>query len=592
MNSVSTNSVSTTGAALPHFSASASSASSTPSGTAGAASAALPVAPTVSARVAEALAAHISDVFGLMGNGNAYFIDALSGTGAEFTAVRHETAAVAAADAYYRASGRIAAGTATYGAGFTNTATALAEAAQARIPLVLVVGEAPTTGLRPWDIEQSSFAAALGVPTIVVTAADATRQTIHAIERAMARRSPVVLAIPYDLAAAPSTERANDAAPAIRAPHPVRPDHIDTDAAAAAIAAAKRPLLLAGRGAWASGAAEALGRLADLSGAVTASTALGRGMFHRSEFDLGVTGGFGQEAAMHLVGTADVVLVVGASLNQFTMQFGALITAGTTVIRIDDEERSHPIVTQFVHGDARLAVEAIADRIERLQSAPSGWRESVVGLRDGSLHVRPTGEAELPDGLLDPRLIATRLAALLPEDRVVVSDGGHFIGWANMYWPIASPNRMVMVGTAFQTIGLGFPSAVGAARALPESTLVVTTGDGGGLMALADLDSVVRTAHRAIVVVWNDAAYGAEVHLYGRLGLGQGPMQIEQADFAALGRALGARGSVIRTLADLGEFEQWLADAGTGTFVLDCRVSPSIVAPYQEEIYAFNTRAH
>lgn len=589
MNSVSTNTVSTTGAAVPRFSASASSASDAPSGGRSATPVAL-AAPTVSAKVAEAIASHISDVFGLMGNGNAYFIDALGATTAAFTAVRHETAAVAAADAYYRAGGSIAAGTVTYGAGFTNTATALAEAAQARIPLVLVVGGAPTTGLRPWDIEQSSFAASLGVTTIVVTAADATRQTIHAIERALARRSPVVLAIPYDLAAAPSTERAGDTAPLVLAPHPVRPDHIDTDAAAAAIAAAERPLLLAGRGAWTAGAGEALGRLADLSGAVTASTALGRGIFPRTEFDLGVTGGFGQEAAMHLVGTADVVLVVGASLNQFTMQFGALIPAGSTVIRIDDEERNHPIVTHFVHGDARLAVEAIADRVERLRSRPSGWRESVAGLRDGSLRARPTGEAELPDGQLDPRLIATRLAALLPEDRVVVSDGGHFIGWANMYWPVASPNRMVMVGTAFQTIGLGFPSAVGAARALPDATLVVTTGDGGGLMALADLDSVIRTAHRAIIVVWNDAAYGAEVHVYGRLGLGQGPMQIEQADFAALGRALGARGSVIRTLADLADFEQWLADAGTGTFVLDCRVSPSVVAPFQEEIYEVNAR--
>ncbi|MET1019102.1 MAG: thiamine pyrophosphate-binding protein [Microterricola sp.] len=591
MNALSTNPVSTTGATAPHFSASASSASSSTSGARSAPSAAV-AAPTVSARVAGAIASHISDVFGLMGNGNAYFIDALSATSTAFTAVRHETAAVAAADAYYRAGGRIAAGTVTYGAGFTNTATALAEAAQARIPLVLVVGEAPTTGLRPWDIEQSSFAASLGVPTIVVNAADATRQTIHAIERALARRSPVVLAIPYDLAAAPSTEHSGDATPVVRAPHPVRPDPIDTDAAAAAIAAAQRPLLLAGRGAWAAGAGEALGRLAELSGAVTASTALGRGIFPRAEFDLGVTGGFGQEAAMRLVGTADVVLVVGASLNQFTMQFGALIPAGTTVIRIDDEERSHPIVTHFVHGDARLAVEAIADRIERLQSKPSGWRESVAGLRDGSLRARPTGEVALPDGQLDPRLIATRLAALLPEDRVVVSDGGHFIGWANMYWPIASPNRMVMVGTAFQSIGLGFPSAVGAARALPEATLVVTTGDGGGLMALADLDSVIRTAHRAVIVVWNDAAYGAEVHVYGRLGLGQGPMQIEQADFAALGRALGARGSVIHSLADLAEFEQWLADAGTGTFVLDCRVSPSVVAPFQDEIYEVNARKH
>lgn len=546
---------------------------------------------SVSARIAEALATHVSEVFGVMGNGNAYFVDALTRTTARYTAVRHETATVAAADAYFRASGRIAAATTTYGAGFTNAATSLAEAAQARIPLVLVVGDAPGDGLRPWDIEQTSFAASLGVPTIVVSAADAAHQTVRAIERALARRSPVVLAIPYDLAAAPSTEAPlSEAESELQIPPLVRPDFVDTDAAAATLAAAQRPIILAGRGAWLAAAGPALSRLADLTGAVTASTALARGIFTRSQFDLGVTGGFGQHEAMELFGTADVVLVVGAGLNQFTLQFGSLIKPGTTVIRIDDEERSHPLVTQFVRGDARLAVDAIADRIEQLRVTPSGWRESVTGLADGTLSKRASGETTLPDGLLDPRLVAERLATLLPKNRVVVSDGGHFLGWANMYWPIAAPNRMLMVGTAFQSIGLGFPSAIGAARALPDSTLVVTTGDGGGLMALADLDSVIRTAKRAVIVVWNDAVYGAEVHVYGRLGLEQEPMRIEQADFAALGRALGAHGSVIRSLDDFAEFEYWLADAASGTFVLDCRVSPTVVAPYQEEIYEVNAR--
>ena len=103
--------------------------------------------PSVSAHVALTLAQHVDAVFGLMGNGNAYFLDALERqTDADFTAVRHEQGAVVAADAYFRASGRIAAGTATYGAGFTNTLTALAESVQARVPLVLVVGDEPTSG--------------------------------------------------------------------------------------------------------------------------------------------------------------------------------------------------------------------------------------------------------------------------------------------------------------------------------------------------------------------------------------------------------------------------------------------------------------
>ena len=107
---------------------------------------------------------------------------------------------------------------------------------------------------------------------------------------------------------------------------------------------------------------------------------------------------------------------------------------------------------------------------------------------------RPHPTSIAPDGRLDPRSVAARLAELLPHDRVVVSDGGHFIGWANTYWPVAAPDRMLMVGTAFQSIGLGFPSVPGAAAAKPDATIVLTTGDGGGLMALADLESAVRSA--------------------------------------------------------------------------------------------------
>ena len=110
----------------------------------------------VSAHVAAVLADHVTEVFGVMGNGNAYFLDALTGTRAEFTAVRHEAGGVAAADAYYRACGRLAAATTTYGPGFSNALTPLAEAVQARIPLVLITGAAPTTGPRPWDVDQSA----------------------------------------------------------------------------------------------------------------------------------------------------------------------------------------------------------------------------------------------------------------------------------------------------------------------------------------------------------------------------------------------------------------------------------------------------
>ena len=544
--------------------------------------------PTVSAQVARALAAHVTDVFGLMGNGNAHLLDAFSSTeDVRFTAVRHEVAAVAAADAYFRACGRVAVATTTYGAGFTNTITALAEAAQARVPLVLVVGDQPTTGARPWDVDQVAIAGAVDVPTFTVGRSDAPTVTIKALQHALDERIPVVLAIPYDVAA-----REGDSIEDVPALRPVRRATTDREAAVAAAAelgAARRPFLLAGRGAVLAGAGAVLGELAQALGAVTGTSATARSLFPDERHDVGVTGGWGQDEAMALVQEADVVLVVGAGLNQFTTRFGHLFGADARVIQIDEaEQATHPAVTRFVHGDAADAVRTVLDALPSHGSASPQWQAAAAALTERGLHRRDPGAGVAPDGRLDPRSVATRLAELLPDDRVVVTDGGHFIGWSNTYWPVAAPRRAVMVGTAYQTIGLGTASAVGAARACPDSFLVLSTGDGGGLMALADLESVVREVQRGLVVVWNDAAYNAEVSLYGRQGLALGPMLIPEVDFAAIGRALGAEATVARTLQDLDELAVWLDSGREGVFVLDCRISVTVVAPYQEEIIAVN----
>jgi thiamine pyrophosphate-dependent acetolactate synthase large subunit-like protein len=105
-----------------------------------------------------------------MGNGNAYLLDALLHTPVDYVAVRHEVGAVVAADAYFRTSGRIAVATATYGPGFTNTLTGLAEAVQAQTPLLLIVGDQPTSGPRPWDVDQIRIADGLAAPTYTVAA--------------------------------------------------------------------------------------------------------------------------------------------------------------------------------------------------------------------------------------------------------------------------------------------------------------------------------------------------------------------------------------------------------------------------------------
>ena len=546
-----------------------------------------------SAHVAHTLAHHIDEVFGLMGNGNAYFLDALlTSTSATYTAVRHEAGAVVAADAHFRTSGRIAAATTTYGAGFTNTLTALAEAAQARVPLVLVVGDEPTSGPRPWDVDQIAMASAVGVRTYTVGRVDAAAATVTAIEHALTYRVPVVLAIPYDVATLDIGDIPEVPGPG--RPTPLSPAsefaQVSLDRLASELAEAKRPLLLAGRGAWLAGAEEELGALAEATGALTATTALGRNVFPDAESDLGVAGGFGAPEAMDRIREADVAIVFGASLNQFTMRFGELFHPSTSVWQIDTDDRAtNARVGGFVRADVRLAAGELLGRMEASGEPVSGWRESVDTTADRAYEV---GTEFAEDGRLDPRAAAARLGELLPEDRVVVSDGGHFIAWANMFWEPSAPDRLAMVGTAFQSIGLGWHSVAGAARANQDSTIVLTTGDGGGAMALSDLDTAVRSAGgRGMAVVFNDAAYGAEVNLYGLKGLDKSPMLIDEIDFAALASAAGGHGVAVRSLADLEVVNEWkAAPVNERRFLLlDLRISGTVIAPYQEEVIRVNS---
>lgn len=534
---------------------------------------------TVSGRVAQVLSSYVSDVFGVMGNGNVYFLDAAEKQGLRFTPVRHEGAAIAAADAYYRASGRLAAGTTTYGPGYTNALTALAEAVQAQIPVVLVSGDAPTSGARPWDVDQAAIAAGLGAATFTVTRDSAGAVTRQAVEYALTKRTAVVLAIPYDLAA---LEAADEELPAPFAPE-VR-DDVDGGLAHVArlLAGARRPLILAGRGAHLAGAAPELRELADRLGALTAGTALALNLLNGEGY-LGVAGGFGTDTAAGLMGEADVVLVAGASLSPFTMRFGHLLSPDATVIQIDTAlEPTHSRVDLFVNADVKSAAARLLSILEGA-AADDFWRaEARRRLASGPGH--DPGSDETPDGRLDPRALATALDAVLPERRTVVQDGGHFIGWAPMYWNIPRPQDLVMVGTAYQTIGLGLASAVGAARAVEDGrTLVLASGDGGFLMGLADLESLIAAASSTIVVIYNDAAYGAEIHQYGSQGLTEKPMLIPEVDFSGVARALGAESAVIRSLADLSALQEWIDAGANGTFVADCRITSSVRAPWLTE---------
>lgn len=160
----------------------------------------------------------------------------------------------------------------------------------------------------------------------------------------------------------------------------------------------------------------------------------------------------------------------------------------------------------------RIRAEWNSSRADSQRETP---QFSDVGAGEFSM---PASEATLPEApgkRGDPQQIAIAIGKILPREITVVSDGGHFIGWPAMYWEVPDPSAFMQLGTAYKCIGLGTGGAVGAATARPDRTTVLVTGDGGLQMSLADLVTFAGVPGRKIVVVFNDAGYGAELHQFG-----------------------------------------------------------------------------
>jgi acetolactate synthase-1/2/3 large subunit len=521
----------------------------------------------------------VRQAFGVVGNGNVLPVARMLRRGIRYVAARHEGGAIAMADAYYRVTGAVAVCSTTYGPGYTNIATGLTEAVKHRCGILVVVGDRPTTGRRRIDIDQSGLADALGASVIRIDdPAEVYRHTVAALDQARTGQRPVVLALPHDLLNYQVPRRS---ATITRRPSWHRqPDRSAIGAALDLLAAADRPLLLAGVGAWRAGAKKVLTDLGDRAGALYATTVMAGGMFGGSQWTLGICGGFASPAAARLIKDADLVVAFGASLNEWTLSGGRLLAPEATLVRVDTVARTEvDRVDLNITGDAAVVASALLDGANARGLAPSRWRQQVAPeiSRTGWQHQSHT-DASTGDRI-DPRTLSLALAELLPEERTVVTDGGHFVGWPFSYLLPTDPAGVVFTGAAFQSIGLGFGGAVGAAVGRSDRLTVVALGDGGALMGLSDLETLVRTAESALVVIYDDAAYGFEVHVHGELVEDSGVFS--DTDFAGIARALGAAGATtVRGVADLAALRDWCANGCRGTFVLDCKVVREVQVDY------------
>jgi thiamine pyrophosphate-dependent acetolactate synthase large subunit-like protein len=534
--------------------------------------------------------AGVSHAFGLIGSGNFIVASTLKAGGVRFIGTRHECAAVSMADGFARVSGRTGVATVHQGPGLTNSMTALTEAAKARTPLIVLAADTSAGAIRSnFRIDQAGLVASVGaIPARINSPESAMDDLTRAWRLASGQRRTVVLSMPLDVQAG---ELAGDArlgpAPAV---YPPRPAAIAIERATDIIVNARRPVIIGGRGAVISGARGVLEQLGERIGALLATSANGNGLFAGNPWSLGISGGFATPTAVRLMKEADLVLAFGASLNMWTTRHGSLLDPNTRVVQIDVDADAIGVnlhADAGMIGDAREAANALLAELDERGYRADGFRGTDVAaeINSGAWQNEPFTDGSTSD-TIDPRSLSLALDEALPADRTVGIDSGHFMGWPAMYLRVPDASGFVFT-QAFQSIGLGLASAAGAAVARPDRVTVACLGDGGALMAAGEFETIVRLRLPMLVVVYNDAAYGAEVHHFGPLGHPVDIVGFPDTDFAALGRSLGADGVTVRRVDDLKALGDWLGDRSR-PLVLDAKVTPNVVAEWLEEAF----RAH
>ncbi|CAG0998029.1 sulfoacetaldehyde acetyltransferase [Burkholderiales bacterium] len=555
----------------------------------------------------------VKDVFGIVGSAYMDALDLFPLAGIRFISVAHEQGGGHMADGYARVSGRHGVCIAQNGPGITNFVTSTAAAFWAHSPVVVITPETGSATIGLGGFQETDqlpiFSRITKYQAHVNNRSRMAELTARAFDRAHLELGPTQLNIPRDFFYGDIE---------CEIPRPVTIERgaggeRSLDEAAALLAGAKFPVILAGGGVvMADGQPEAIA-LAELLQAPVAVSYLHNDAFPSSHpLWCGPLGYQGSKAAMKLIGQADVVLALGTRLGPF----GTLPQHGidywpkhAKIIQVDADAKMLGLVKPIsvgIFGDAKSAARALAarlrgkslagqvnraERLAKVKAEKAAWEVEL----DAWTHEKDTwslAQAKA-SAYMHPRQMLRELERAMPDGAMVSTDIGNICSVANSYLRFERP-RSMFAAMSFGNCGYAFPTIVGAKVAAPDRPAIAYVGDGAWGMSFGELQTCVREAIPVTAVVFNNGQWGAEkknhVDFYANRFVGVN--LDKQPSWAEVATAMGADGHRIEKLADVGPALRAAAAAQKDgrTTVLEMMVTRELGDPFRRDALALPTR--
>jgi acetolactate synthase-1/2/3 large subunit len=531
-------------------------------------------------------------IFGYPGGAVLPLYDALRNSSIRHVLPRHEQAAVHAADAYARASGKVGVCLATSGPGAANLVTGIANAYMDSIPLIAITGQVPTHLLGS-DCFQEVDITGMTLPVtkhsyLVKDVNDLPRVLNEAFHIARTGRpGPVLIDLPKDVQAAhlPKPDLSENSSKEIsiksyRFFSKGNPGQIEE--AAKALLASRKPVIYAGGGIITSGAADKLAQLVDTLNLPIVTTLMGIGSIPSTHPNyLGMVGMHGTVTANFSVTDCDLLLAVGVRFDdRVTSGLHHHFATNATIVHIDIDpaEIGKVIVPDIpIVGDARLVLEDLLHKIDSLNSHQphvpdiSAWWQIIrTWQQDHPLRYEQSA-------ILNPQQVLEAMVKAGGSNTIVTTDVGQHQMWAAQFYQV-SRARQFLTSAGLGTMGFGLPAAIGAQIACPDKTVFLVTGDGSLQMTIQELATTVQCKLPIKIILMNNGVLGMVRQLQKYLNEERfNQIQLKaNPDFVKIAEAYGIKGLRVQTPQDLEPaLQQALAEPGP--VLVDCIISPDEV---------------